>query len=534
MQVQEKMDREVKIWSLLRAALRHWRIILILSLVFAAAGAVFYERSFKKDLTAAEDARAMALAAQEAAGVLPTGTVVAGNDTSGSIEATESSDGTGKVQTEQNEEAEEPLEEDFSNLNLQNVETLIAEIEAKGQISVRELLTSLDAVDRAMDGMRTYMANSIKMKIDPYAAWQSICEIYVDTAEGAEQELSTTVLNHMLSRYRSALTSKVDYTSLATELNSQRNYIRELININPDYDAGIIRYSIYHYDREDLEKIVTAISDQLKQEYAAIEADYGPHKLRVLLGGFQLVYNSDLVSFSTNAWKNYYTLESTIASYKKRANEALQALASGDGSGMVDIDNPETELPELPKDSRVKLVIYAVAGYILGVVALTFLFMLIILLRGRIVDGNDLAGHGVRTLTELTAKRKGKALKGLDALLDRIGRTKDFVGSDAERLQKAAGFIGEYGEGAKRLLLTGDVSTRQLATIAKELSANGLPQEFVCQPGLFSDPKTVEALKGCDGIVLVEEPLKSSYRLAANDVLVAADWEKPVLGAIYL
>ena len=64
MQVQERIDREVKIWSLLRAALRHWRMILILALAFAFVGAVVYERSFKNDLVAAEEARALQLTAQ--------------------------------------------------------------------------------------------------------------------------------------------------------------------------------------------------------------------------------------------------------------------------------------------------------------------------------------------------------------------------------------------------------------------------------------------------------------------------------------
>ena len=31
-----------------------------------------------------------------------------------------------------------------------------------------------------------------------------------------------------------------------------------------------------------------------------------------------------------------------------------------------------------------------------------------------------------------------------------------------------------------------------------------------------------------------EESLKSSYRLAVQDVCVAEEWEKPVIGAIYL
>ena len=513
MQVQDRIDREVKVWSLLRAALRHWRVILILALAFAALGAVFYERTFKKELAAAEEARTLQLAAQEAAGV--TGTQVRDD----SAEAKDGDD-------------MEAIEEDLSNINLQNVETLIAKVESRGLISVRELMTSVEAVDRAMDGMRSYLSDSIKMKIDPYAAQQVISEIYVDN-EG-RSKLTLEVRNHILSRYRSALVSQVSYESVAAALGCEAKYVRELVSVSVDFDAGVVRYSVYHHDKEALRQIVSAISSQLREVKTEIMKDYGAHKLTIIEGGVQTIYNSDLVSFSANAWKNYYTMESTVNTYKKRVSEILRALAAGDESGLVDIDSLDQGLTPLPKHSRLKLVVYGVGGYVLGCLAIIFLLMLVIFLRGRIVDGNDLAGRGVRTLTELQAKRKGKTLRGLDALFDRIGRTKDFTGSDEERLAKAAGFIGEYGNGARKLLLTGDVSEKTLEKLAKSLSAKGSIPELVCQTGLFTNPKTVEALKDCDGIVLVEEPLRSSYRLAVQDVCVAVDWAKPVIGAIYL
>ena len=527
MQVQDRIDREVKVWSLLRAALRHWRIILVLSLAFAVLGALFYERSFKKDLTAAEEARALQLSALETAGVEIPGKVV--DDLS---EEKPSGSGEGSESEKEAASALASIDKDLSNLNLQNVEALIAEVEAKGLISVRDLMTSLEVVNRSMDGMRAYMSDSLKMKIDPYAAMQGIGELYVDAEDGGEMSLE--VRNHILARYRRALISQLDYDTVAAELGCDTKYIRELVNVSVDYDAGVVRFSAYHSDKDSIVKIISSLAAQLRNAKGGIETDYGPHKLNVIEGEVVKVYNSDLVSFAANAWKNYYTMESTVNSYKKRVTETLRALAAGDDTGLVDIDSLEQTLTPLPKHSKGKLAVYGAGGYVLGCLALTFLFMLVIFLRGRIVDGNDLAGHGVRTLTELSAKRKGKALRGLDALLDRIGRTKDFTGTDEERLALAAGFVNEYGDGAKKLLLTGDVSLKALAALAKKLSANGVLPELVCQTGLFTNPKTVESLKDCDGIVLVEEPLKSSYRLAVQDVLVAVDWEKPVIGAIYL
>ena len=522
MQVQDRIDREVKVWSLLRAALRYWRVILILALAFAVLGAFFYEKSFKKDLTAAEEARALQLAAKEAAGDANEGPVL--DDTGEPKED--------KVPEELDGSALESIEEDLSNINLQNVEALIAEVEAKGLISVRELMTSLEVVTRSMDGMRAYMSDSLKMKIDPYAAMQGIGEVYVDTEEGYEMTLE--VRNHILARYRRALISQVKYDGLAAELNCDAKYVRELVNVSVDFDGGVVRFSVYHSDKAALVKIISTIASQLRDAKGGIEKDYGPHKLNVIEGEVQKVYNSDLVSFAANAWKNYYSMESTVNSYKKRVTETLRVLAAGDDTGLVDIDSLEQSLTPLPKHSQLKLIIYGIAGYVLGCLVLVFLFMLFIFLRGKIVDGNDLAGHGVRTLTELTAKRKGKPLRGLDALFDRIGRTKDFTGTDEERLAKAAAFIGEYGDGAKKLLLTGDVSEQKLKKLAERLSANGSVPELVCQSGLFTDPKTVEILKCCDGIVLAEEPMRSSYRLAIQEICVAVDWEKPVIGAIYL
>ena len=528
MQVQERIDREVKIWSLLRAALRHWRMILILALAFAFVGAVVYERSFKKDLVAAEEARALQLSAQEAAGT----------DTPQVTSAEPSAEPSGDSGKTTENNGENPgtgmtaIGEDLSNLDLKNAEAMIAEVETKGLISARELLTSLEVVDRAMNGMRSYMADSLKMKIDPYAAQQGISEIYVD-AEG-DEPMSLEIRNHILARYRSTLVSQVSYEQVAAELGCEPKYVRELVNISVDYDAGVARFSVYSSDKETVRKIVSSITSQLRAAKAGIEADYGPHRLSIIEGEVQTVYNSDLVSFAANAWKNYFSLESTVNSYKKRVTETLRLLAEGGESGLVDIDSVEQQLTPLPKHNRLKLALFGLGGYFLGCVLLTFLYMLVIFLRGRIVDGNDLAGHGVRTLTELTAKRKGKALRGLDALIDRIGRTKDFVGTDEERLARAAGFINEYGNGARRLLLTGDVSGEALELLAGKLAAQGVLSELVCETNLFTNPKTVEALRGCEGIVLAEESLKSSYRLAVQDVCVAAEWEKPVIGAIYL
>ena len=281
MQVQDRIDREVKVWSLLRAALRYWRVILILALAFAVLGAFFYEKSFKKDLTAAEEARALQLAAKEAAGGANEGPVL--DDTGETKED--------KVPEELDGSALESIEEDLSNINLQNVEALIAEVEAKGLISVRELMTSLEVVTRSMDGMRAYMSDSLKMKIDPYAAMQGIGEVYVDTEEGYEMTLE--VRNHILARYRRALISQVKYDGLAAELNCDAKYVRELVNVSVDFDGGVVRFSVYHSDKAALVKIISTIASQLRDAKGGIEKDYGPHKLNVIEGEVQKVYNSD-------------------------------------------------------------------------------------------------------------------------------------------------------------------------------------------------------------------------------------------------
>lgn len=514
MQTQEKIDREVRILSLLRESLRHWRIILILALVFALLGAFLYERSFKKELSKAEEERALQLAAREEA-----------------AEAVRDN-----LEGDDREE-EMTILEDFSNLNLQNVEKLIFEVESKGMVSVRELLTSVEALDRTMEGMRTYLASSLKLRIDPNNTQQAIYEVFVDNplpAEGEEDVvLPLETRNHILARYRLFLISSVSYDALAEAFGCEAQYLRELVSVSVDYDAGVVRFTVLQSTVESAMRIANDLADQVERAKDLAVADYGPYRLTVVRGDARTIYNSDLSNYAANTWKNYFTAETTVNSYKKRVSEALRILAAGGETGLVGID-PEQELTPLPQHSGKKLILYGVGAYFLGVVVLTFLAMLLILLRGRIVDGNDLAALGIRTLTELPAKRKGKALRGLDALLDGIGRTKDFTGSEQERLAKAAAFIREYADGAGRLLLTGDVEQGKLQALANDLSAHGGLPELVCHTSLFTNPSTVEALKDCEGIVLVEEPAKSAYRLALQDVRVAVEWNKPVIGAIYL
>ena len=395
-----------------------------------------------------------------------------------------------------------------------------------GTETYRSLLKKLENRQKST---REYLDSSILASIDPGHEAQANVSIRVLT----EDPDQTAALQ---KAYENFLTSGIDWSGLAADMETKEEYLSELVSFGDEWKesqgmpTGLISLTVKHKNTSDAKTIMKELLRQLENQKTEIAQTAGDHT--VSIGAVSAGYFSDpqLEIWMSEQLKGY----AEIAADMDRL-EAEQDTFKNPSAGKTGT-----------MASASAVVKYALAGFVLGIVAGILLCMIGLVCGRRILSAREWnSTFGLRSLAVIPDKKRRRG--SLDRLVEKLDGDKKNQAEEETRYHLAVENIHRCGrmlrtepEGQiKTILLTGDVSLEELKETAEKLArAEKQGQEagrtWLCGQNLSSDPDTLAKADRSDAVILVEKTEHSRYSAVQEDVEQLLSWRIPILGTITL
>lgn len=278
-----------------------------------------------------------------------------------------------------------------------------------------------------LDSQKAYLKNSILMNTDP--TQQRVLK-FVYYISGTEQNAAP------ITRAYSSYIGSRDFVAELKKIiapNSDDKYIGELIqtyseNANSEEELfpNVLNIRIVMLDDTDADAVAQLVSKELSEQSKQLSERLAAHKLQRLLLEEATIYNYDGVNKKTNTIDGINNLQNTIKNaetnlseeQKNAANTIYAILKESDEAGIVG-ENGEASVSEIDEESiegssaRISKK-FALLGFILGVLAYTFVYLLMLMGRKQVNYASDTENYtGARLLGEIYYFNEHKGLEKL-------------------------------------------------------------------------------------------------------------------------
>lgn len=408
------------------------------------------------------------------------------------------------------EQAKKAAEKQNAASTEEQIEKVLGSLPESERSTVMTIVNQNDWIE----SQKEYIDNSILLNTDPTNQRTLVVDYYIS----ADEE-SDTVRSSLIYGYSAILRNKEFLRNIGKAIAPQvkDQYISEMItleNLNAESAAqstdAVMEIRIVLPDDADAESVEEVLTSELQRGSSDLSNKISPHRLSLLDANETYVYNTDAVENQTNILYSITTLQNNaknmqanLSDEQKAAIEAITAIKTADKvSSAVEIgDKGSAEAKEeKPKISKK----YALLGFVLGVMMYAFIYLIWVIMRGRINCPEDLEYYTQsRLLGEAYHQTEHRGLEALlhSKLVDRY-RYRDKLDEGAQ-LQKAAS---------------------KLETLCKHAGVKST--SMLCMSEMTEEKRRlVDAIKARDLDVHVTETQKQTsdeYLLSLKDALILA------------
>lgn len=373
------------------------------------------------------------------------------------------------------------------------------------------LETEIDAINKKMEQLNTYMKNSVLYNMDKNNVYRGSLIYYIDTGYQVDPNLSfqnTDKTASVLKAYSSLLQSDSFYAAYRKSLEKDVDpkYLRELVNVDVDEDNHILTVSVIGSTQEIEHALLELVKKNMEEDKNTVAAMITDHTVSLVSSSEYKTVDkpSDGSTTSTEAINiadKQQAVETTLADYQQSLTDYTQKLS--------ELEEP-AEATVLSKSTLMKSAVkYAIIGLLLGLVLAVVIFCLQYAAGDSVIDKGRLEMRlrgfmpPVVFLGEYFKKASGHPLDKLAAKAD--GRKSGE--EDLENVLRVAKAnlisIGEPG----RLLVTGQGNDDALKGFADVLGNDAKSIEV--HDNIITDPTGIESLQNIDTAVLVVDKKNS-------------------------
>ena len=271
---------------------------------------------------------------------------------------------------------------------------------------------------------KEYISKSILLNTDPTNQRTLVADYYITTTEDSDNLSASLIYG-----YRALLKNKETIRKIGEAIDPgvEESYIAELISVDEtDKETSVqttdavMEVRIVLPENADSGKVEEALAAVLQGLSSGLSGKIAPHRLTLLNVSENYLYNDNAVNNRTNILyginnlqNNSKNMKSSLTDGQTAAVEAITAINEAE-NGAADETSGEASpntIERKPGFSK----IFALLGFILGVMMYAFTYILIIIMRGRVNYAEDVERYAqARLLGEVYHQ---KDHKGLDALL---------------------------------------------------------------------------------------------------------------------
>ena len=306
----------------------------------------------------------------------------------------------------------------------EQIETVLSALGEEDRATVEYIVKQKDWVRSEKD----YIANSILLNENPTNQRTLLLDYYIEPDETGKNV--SAALEYAYTSYMKS-SQIVEGLREVIDPDTESEYIAELIssdvNFNGedvinDNDNNVITVKVVLPENADAEAVEKTVTSSFTQYEAELSKSIAPHRISLLRKDEARLYNSTAVNNRTNILysiynlqNNYKNFESSLSDQQKGAIAAVDAIktAAAQADAAAELAPEETAGTDEPAKPGISAK-YTVAGFVLGMFIYAFIYVLYVILSGRITSAGQTKYYtGSRLLGEIYCDEKHPGIRGL-------------------------------------------------------------------------------------------------------------------------
>lgn len=383
-------------------------------------------------------------------------------------------------------------------------------------------LKSMEDLTADIHYEESYQENSLLYNIDPYNKLTSSADIFITMDYSRSQEgtnmVSIDPADSVLKAYTSAIIRGIFLLPFSEENKLDINYLKELIQVSPDYNGNMLTITVTHTERESAEKILDLILNAMDAIKPEIQKELGQHSMVIMNKNTDIVIDPGLARNQKDRTANLNNLYTSL----RETQKALE-----------DLTQPEEPAALTPTGIIKAGIKYGILGGILGAFLSAFVSSVLFLMSNTLYSEKDLKNKfGLRILGTFFRGKKKVVFTAVDEYLDRLEGKKNVT--DQEVYERIAANIKSFVEAGSKILLTGTINETVLNDIRGSLQEQLCEFELAAGPDINDNTAALKMLNEYNNIVLVEERGVSKFSQVTSEIEMVHDLKKNVIGCILL
>lgn len=377
---------------------------------------------------------------------------------------------------------------------------------------------NIETLTQNIDYEEVYEKNSVLFQLDPYNKWVAKMDLFIKMDE--ENGIITMVdpADSLLKAYSSILSSESSLKEASKENDIQSRYLRELVNIEQDFNGNMITISVTYKDGEGAQKILDNILEVITARQPELESSLGSHRVILINGETSMVADEGLADSQNERVDSLSKMQTSLE----------------DAQSVLD----ELKEPQIPTELSFKGVLkssvkFAVLGAVLGGFLTAFFWCTVYVINPKLRSAEEFKSRfEVKILGEFSQERKAKKKLGIDSWLQKLEGDKFFSREDV--FKRIVANISIYMEKEQIMLLTGTVELELLSSIEAEIK-NSFPGVIIeVRADMNRNAETVTMLPTVDAVILVEKCGASRYKDIEKELETINSLNKKIIGCIIL
>jgi len=369
-----------------------------------------------------------------------------------------------------------------------------------------------------IDYEENYEKNSVLFQLDPFNKCVAKMNLFIRTEEEYNSINMVDPADSLVKAYSSMLKSKSTIEKASLENSLDISYLRELLNIEADYNGNMISITVTYKDENGAQKILDTILDSIKTSQNEVESNLGIHSIIFMNGETSMIADQKLADFQNER-------SDKLTQMQKNLEETQLALDE-----LVEPQQPTNESFSGVLKSAIK---YGFAGGVFGAFMVAFIFCIIYMMNPRLRSSEEfISRFNTKILgtfsTEVVRKKQSK----LDIWINKL-EGKEYI-SKGDVIKRIIAGITIYTEMEKTILLTGTVEPDLLKNIQLEIKAHFPELIFEIGIDMNRNFETLTRLTAVDGVILVEKCGVSKYKDIENELEIICNLNKKIIGSIIL
>jgi len=371
----------------------------------------------------------------------------------------------------------------------------------ENDLVVEQLKATIASQKKDLDQQTEYLDHSVLMAIDPYSAYTATMLLFVTPDDYDADRYDPSV--SILYCYKTAILDESTMQDMARQHNMSSLYFRELVASSIPSDT-YLELTVRAKTEEDAKAYLASIQAALQAKKEAVTENTAPHTITISSFCSGPKYDSTLYN---------------------QQNTAQQRLKNSKAEYAVN----ETELNSLlPTEIIIgskKPLLFALVGALLGGCLVVAYAWVAHVGSAKIYSARTLTGQtGIRVLgCVATGKKADPITRWLRKLEGR---------SDYTKLDAVAANIRNRCSGVKTLLIMGEYQEEAVDALVQALEQDGISCVLCKDP--YHSADALDALPGCDAVVLAETCGATRYDRVAWAMELVADHQKPLLGCVLM